>query len=271
MSDKFKRIKIDKSIISVNNFDTFPKEFKELIQEESNAIKEYKSYLKKKEKLATINNPYESIHAIQAFENSNTEIIESFNDLVNKCIVLLNDYYFALYHLGRFTQNEISNIKQNGLFLPTKDLLINKITDLKLDKSEEMKLISHINNLTSLQAEQCIYLKLGNYNINNDFRRCDMKKFLQHWGGETIYNAFEIKPELEHLDKYLINISSPQIVLSKIQLRHILHIENIVENIILNIPSLDKFDDTIIIYRDDVVKVIDVIPFDLEEKIQIEY
>lgn len=271
MSNKLKKIKIDKSIISVNNFDTFPNEFKKLIQVESDTIKKYKSYLREKERLATINNPYESIHAIRTLENNNTEILESFNDLVNKCIVLLNDYYFVVYHLGRFTKDEIFNIKHNGMFLPTKELLINKIRNLKLCENDETKLISHINNLLSLQAEQCIYLKLGNYNINNDFRKCDMKKFLQHWGGETIYNAFEINSEFKYLDKYLIEMSTPQIILSKIQLRNIPDRENIVEKITLTIPSLDKFDETIIVYRDDVVKVIDAINFELDEKIQIEY
>lgn len=198
----------------------------------------------------------------------NSEVISDFEKLVSNCYEILKEYFFIIFHLGRFTPNESKEIRENDLMLPTKDCLITKIKALNMKQEWTQRLIEHINGLEYLKADKCVYFKLGAYQINKD-DGSDTKHFLLHWGGETIYDVFANDPTTKEIDNYLKNISYPQIIVSEVKLKHLLNAKNIVKDIILKYPyRLYKISDTIILDNLENVKVKAVENFQLHDKIE---
>ena len=156
--------------IFINDKNAYGVEIEEIIKSNQEIIKNYKHYLSKiKYYNEKVKNPYYAYDKIKEIEDNNIPIIKAFNELINNIYsIIFQNKNFVLFHLCRITKNEEQDIVNNGFMLPSKPELIKKIKKLNLCSEYECQLISYINNLKSLQAEQQIYFKLGNYQINRD-------------------------------------------------------------------------------------------------------
>jgi hypothetical protein len=139
------------------------------------------------------------------------ELIYGLNDVIKNCSL-------HGYHCTRLTDDEIIEIRNNGMSLPNSELLGDRIKKL-----QEKAII-----------DDCIATRLIAKNQADDSNRANMiwfcffkphiasqsgiERFFRSWGGESLYNSHEQDPET---GKALQTIGTPSIVEAKVPIQNI--------------------------------------------------
>lgn len=130
------------------------------------------------------------------------------------------DYNVIGYHGARLFPSEYENILKNGLSETNKELFIKKV---KLIRNRKYKkyLLNKLSTLETTKSDGKIYLKFG----KNEFSKYDVI-FLNNWGGETIYNFYDLGGRENKLQReigeYLRARTTPYIIVCRVKISNAL-------------------------------------------------
>lgn len=167
-----------------------------------------------------------------------------FKDMPQKIInnkIEIQDFVYCLeksnvdvlcYHATRLTNEEIDNIKENGMLLPNKDTLYRKINNNKYLIPEEKEIL--VNNLRLENNRVNMQFFFTEHKGKTIYDNNDVSEPLNNYGGEIICNN-KTREIIDKMDKY----SYPCIIVAKVKCKDILpyNFYQIIENIFKNIDN----------------------------------
>ena len=140
------------------------------------------------------------------FRSSFDSIVEDINSKIASSEVIG-------YHCTRLLDYEAEEIDKNGLKLPSKELLQERLKEAHKRKIISQELVDNVMRqneyLNTPVRENMLYLVCGVSELQN----IGILKFFQLWGGEAVFNSHEQSEHRETLSR----IGSPIIIRAKIK------------------------------------------------------
>ena len=129
-----------------------------------------------------------------------------------------NQYNCVCYHITRLTENELIDIKNNGIKFGNKEFLISRINNLPSDYKEIKEfLLKNIEVEFSNESDEnnLVFAFYGRLDLKNNI--ADNNSFFNNWGGEAIYRYIDRNdnfsdPFLRRTHEKLQRISKPYLI-----------------------------------------------------------
>ena len=181
--------------VELDNIDTWGDNIKEKILHLNELEKEFEEKKSKKTNPIELNQEWMSVVR---------KYVEKKEKIQNQIIEELSERKIVCYHCTRLTQAEYYSVKEKGLVVLVKEMQIERIRKLGLDKDEETRLIEDIRMKDLSSRKNQIHFI---YSLSSIDTGCI--PFLENWGGESI--CYNIK-KFENIKEKIVNISKPYII-----------------------------------------------------------
>ena len=129
-----------------------------------------------------------------------------------------NQYNFVCYHITRLTEDELIDIKNNGMKFGNKQFLISRINNLPSGHEDIKELL--LNNIelefsNNSDENNLFFVFFGCLDLKNNI--ADNNSFFNNWGGEAIYRYIDegdnfSNPILKSVHERLQKISKPYLI-----------------------------------------------------------
>jgi hypothetical protein len=181
---------IQKPIIDIENINSWPKEFLDLLQENKDMVIDYHrrreeiEIICQKDVMARMCPPLNKYAA-------------AYKELAQQLENILGAVNFMVFHCTRLTEHEVQNIKNNGLMILTSELVHTRIKQafeqglLSLDEKEYLISSDHIKTKLSDNwgdRTGMLWFCSTKSTLLEEFY---VHRFFRSWGGEAIYVGHE--------------------------------------------------------------------------------
>ncbi len=203
------KLKFGSNII-FDEFDTWPLVVLNKIKEHEKTLLSYYQEFKRIDKLAENNVQFRISRPHNIYEESWKSIIKEINQN-------LKDFRLIGFHCTRLVDEEIEDIKQNGLRPLDEEFTATRILRLTLKKqlskkTSEKLLKNNISNDKGRNGNFCFFHCLSTFQDE-----WGLYRLFRSWGGEGIFIGHEIESDFE-TGTELSNIGTPCIVISSLDL-----------------------------------------------------
>lgn len=244
-----------KNCVAINFISTYPSSWVDFLESNKSFLEKHKA-----EDAVDFNN--------NKYYEEYLKIKDAFEEIIST-----DDISFLCFHTGRYTVEEIEDIRKNGLFAPTVDKIDRKFENLYKNNYISKSILSALkeNNYLKIDSSRAdlLYLKIGYPEINTNEYNCTIYTFLTTYGGEIFYHTlgkiFDKKSIMDKLNK----LSFPCISIINVPSKNISRndISNIAESVLYNFldDPMHNIETTIILNSD--MPVLDIIKLDILNEI----
>ncbi|APJ03047.1 hypothetical protein [Silvanigrella aquatica] len=169
-------------LIHIDDIETFPDH---LLQFLTNNFKIFHLYTSENDRLEDLYNS--NFEERDLLRNHHNKYKSSLINIIDKLLILIDNFEFSYYHCTKLLENEMEYIKSHGLFPFSYDLSEKKLQFLKESSLIDGLVLDFLrinNHSHNPKGRDGLVFVLNKNSIKNNY---GVDKFLKYWGGENIF------------------------------------------------------------------------------------